>query len=124
MHQPVDDMSPESPWDLWDAPYTRHFDNLSKNKVVTFVLFLADDKAKKWEIAGMTTPGTLTLRLQGEGGSEIYFTAHTAQTKRDDRYVLYHALCEYPKAMPAVYRQKLADQVGLWFSLEKFQGIA
>ncbi len=124
IHQPVNDMAPESAWDLWDAPFIRHYDNLTKNRVFTFVVFLTDQKTKKWEITGMTTPGALTLRLKGEGDSEVYFTAHTAQTGRDDRYVLYHALTEYPKAMPKAYRQKLADQVGLWFGLETFRGTA
>lgn len=64
MHRPIEEVIPDSPWDLYDAPFVHTC--RPKNAVKTFVKFLTDSQAKSYEVESFSFY-SLTLKLVGEG---------------------------------------------------------
>ncbi|PLS84241.1 MAG: hypothetical protein CYG60_18955 [Actinobacteria bacterium] len=112
MHQPVENAVSVDPWNFWlDAPFVRRF-----KKLDTFLLFLADPEASEWEIAKMR-PYSMTLRLSGEGGSDVYLEVYSTNMKRPDKERLVGMLSCYPVKMPRVAREKLSKVVAAFLGL-------
>lgn len=103
------------PWDLWDHPYLYATEDL-----LTFLLFLTDEMAEEYEISRLS-PYYLTLRLTGPEGSTVLYSTSILKAKRDERYMLYETIGNYPRNMPRYLREKLAAHVGWFYNLKEFR---
>jgi hypothetical protein len=96
------------PWDFWERPFTHRTDHLH-----TFVLFLADEASREWEIHYMTVE-ELALRLT-DGQSELFYTVRADEAPLEEACRLWRMLELFPREMPNPVKQKLAGYVEKFF---------
>jgi len=96
------------PWDFWERPFTHRTDHLD-----TFVLFLADEASREWEIQYMTVE-ELTLRLT-DGQSVLFYTVRVGEAPLEEARTLWRMLELFPREMPNPTKKKLAVYVERFF---------
>jgi hypothetical protein len=99
---------PVRPWDFWERPFTHRTDQLD-----TFILFLADEASREWEIRNMTVE-ELTLRLT-DGHSEVFYTARVGEVPSEEARRLWQMLELFPREMPDPAKKTLAGYVEKFF---------
>ena len=96
------------PWDLWERPFTHRTDQLE-----IFVLFLADEASRAWEIYYMTVE-ELTLKLT-DGQSVLFYTVRADEAPLEEARTLWRMLELFPREMPNPTKKKLAGYVEKFF---------
>jgi hypothetical protein len=92
------------PWDFWERPFTHRTDQLD-----TFVLFLANEASREWEIHHMSA-SSITLRLT-DGHSELLYTVQASEVATEEADRLCGMLERLPPKMPNPSKTKLAGYV-------------
>jgi len=99
---------PVEPWDFWERPFTHRTDQLE-----IFVLFLADEASREWEIHYMTVE-ELALRLT-DGQSVLFYTVRAGEAPLEEAARLWRMLELFPREMPNPAKKKLAGYVEKFF---------
>jgi hypothetical protein len=102
------------PWDFWERPFTHRTDQLD-----TFVLFLADEASREWEIHHMSA-SSITLRLT-DGHSELLYTAQASELAAEEAERLCGMLERLPPEMSNPSKTKLAGYVGRFLRGEYYE---
>jgi hypothetical protein len=102
--RPAEDPISVEPWDFWERPFIHRTDQLD-----TFVLFLAAEATREWEIHQMTVEA-VTLRLT-DSQSELFYTVQAGELRSEEARRLWWMLERLPREMPNLAKKKLARYV-------------